>query len=522
MYVQDGRQVGWLWASFLGLLRISVYGLLVLVFLLPALQTWEKSESFSRVLIALDLSGSMGLSDDMPQENSTRPPRTRLDQVVAFFSRNDGEFFNGKDDKKGLLQANPVYVYPFGGRLDDEAKEFKKDGKAWPESEWNAYVRQDLRQWILDGLSEAGRQTVQSSKGFENNQPGDPALWATNWFKETGVFEQLNPEDKAVLEKKRDGLSKKLEARQQIVAGTNYPDALFGLTARESNNMIAGVIVIGDGQSNQGSASTLAEALHRFHNLKVPVFTVAVGEVRDQINIRITDLQVPEMSPPDEKFPVRIIVEGEGLADQEFNGWLDMFKPGQDPARDKPAHTLPIKGKFKADSGVPHGQVELVIDPAAAGDGHGPQDRPGRAAQTGVRGRRMEVPSPRSQGQGRSVCRTGARQRSARLDPAGQTAAARIAVLRRRRQGIPVLPPPVRQRGRQETGRAERLPAIHRSARRPCPGRASPNACSSSSPTSTRTRKSPPTRPRTAITTWPATTSSSPSIPTGPAFRRRA
>ena len=72
----------------------------------------------------------MGLSDDMPQENSTRPPRTRLDQLVAFFSRNDGEFFKGKDDKKGLLDTNPVFVYPFGGRLDDEAKEFKKGGGA--------------------------------------------------------------------------------------------------------------------------------------------------------------------------------------------------------------------------------------------------------------------------------------------------------------------------------------------------------------------------------------------------------
>ena len=381
MYVQDGKQVGWLWASFLGLLRISVYGLLVLIFLLPALQTWEKSESFSRVLIALDLSGSMGLSDDMPQENSTRPPRTRLDQVVAFFSRNNGEFFQGKDDKKGLLNANPVYLYPFGARLDDDAKEFPKNGPSWSESEWNPYVRLELRQWILDELSPSARALVEKSKGFENTQPGDQVQWAVNWFKESDIIQQLDAKDGKdeerkrpegfsqrdieLLTKKRDNLTKKLEARQQIAAGTNYPDALLGLTTRESNNMIAGVIVIGDGQSNQGSASTLAEALNRFHNLKVPIFTVAVGEVREQINIRITDLQVPEMSPPDEKFPVRIIVEGEGLADQEFNGWLDMFKPGQDPSRDKPAHTLPIKGKFKAGGGVPHGQVELVIDPAS-------------------------------------------------------------------------------------------------------------------------------------------------------------
>lgn len=366
MYVQDGRQVGWLWASFLGLLRVSVYALLVLVFLLPALQAWDKSESFSRVLVLLDLSGSMGLSDDPPREDSAQPPRSRLDQVVALFTKGDGEFFKGKGgEKKGLLDANPVYVYAFGGRLDDEAKEFKKDGQPWPESEWNGFVRLDPRQWILDGLSPAGRELVQNSAGFLGTPTSDPAVTITNWFKETGVLEQLSAEDKTLLEKKRDILPKKLEARQQIVAGTNYADALFGLATRESNNMLAGVVVIGDGQSNQGSASTLAEALNRFNNLKVPVFTIAVGDYREQVNIRVTDLQVPEMSPPDEKFPVRVVVEGEGLADQDFACFLDLFKPGQDPAKDKPAHTLPTQGKFKGGSGVPHGQIELVIDPAA-------------------------------------------------------------------------------------------------------------------------------------------------------------
>lgn len=357
MYIQDGRQVGWLWASFLGLLRVSVYALLILIFLLPALQTWEKSESFSRVLLLLDLSGSMGLSDEMPHENSTQPPRTRLDQVAKLLA--GGSFM------KGLQRTNPVYIYAFGGRLDDEAREIK-GGRALTEAEWRAFCKQDLRQWILDGLSDPGRETVQNSNGFQGG-PADEALWATDWFKTTGAFEQLSPEDKTVLEKKRDGLPKKLETRQQIVAGTNYPDALFGVAAREANNMLAGVVVVGDGQSNQGSASTLTEALNRFRNLNVPVFTVAVGEAREQINIRITDLQVPEMSPPDEAWPVRIVVEGEGLPDKEFDCFLDLFKPGQDSAKDPPAHTIPTKGKFKAGSGVPYSQVELVINPAAPG-----------------------------------------------------------------------------------------------------------------------------------------------------------
>ena len=36
MYVRDSRSVGWPWATFLGTLRLAVYGLLTFIFLLPA------------------------------------------------------------------------------------------------------------------------------------------------------------------------------------------------------------------------------------------------------------------------------------------------------------------------------------------------------------------------------------------------------------------------------------------------------------------------------------------------------
>ena len=63
MYRRDARAVGWAWAVFLGTLRAAVYLLIAGVFLLPALQTWEKTEAYSRVLLLLDLSGSMNSID---------------------------------------------------------------------------------------------------------------------------------------------------------------------------------------------------------------------------------------------------------------------------------------------------------------------------------------------------------------------------------------------------------------------------------------------------------------------------
>ena len=164
-------------------------------------------------------------------------------------------------------------------------------------------------------------------------------MWATNWFKESGGIDQLtNADDKALLEKKRDGLLKKLETRQQVVAGTNYPDALFGLATRKSNNMIAGVVVIRRRPENQGSASTLAEALHRFHNLKVPIFTVASARSASKSTSASPTCKCPRCRRPTKSFRCGSSSRAKGCPSKEFDCSLDIFKPGQDPAKDKPAY----------------------------------------------------------------------------------------------------------------------------------------------------------------------------------------
>src|SRR5262245_11463852 len=59
MYVKDSRGVGPFWAILLGLLRCSVYGILALVFLLPSRQTFLETRTESKVIVVLDVSGSM-------------------------------------------------------------------------------------------------------------------------------------------------------------------------------------------------------------------------------------------------------------------------------------------------------------------------------------------------------------------------------------------------------------------------------------------------------------------------------
>ena len=50
MYVKDTKTVRWFWAVPLALLRVTVYAILCLVFLLPAVQTWEDTNKQSRAV----------------------------------------------------------------------------------------------------------------------------------------------------------------------------------------------------------------------------------------------------------------------------------------------------------------------------------------------------------------------------------------------------------------------------------------------------------------------------------------
>src|SRR5207248_473332 len=66
MYYRDATSIHPGWASFLGLCRCLVYGILAAVFLLPGCQSYDRTETHSRVLVLVDVSGSMTNRDDQP------------------------------------------------------------------------------------------------------------------------------------------------------------------------------------------------------------------------------------------------------------------------------------------------------------------------------------------------------------------------------------------------------------------------------------------------------------------------
>ena len=113
MYVKDTKTVRWFWAVPLALLRVTVYAILCVVFLLPAVQTFEDTNKQSRVVILLDITPSVTAVTDETgtQSGKARDPHGHPHRVP---DRREGRV------PEELLEKNPVAIYAFGTRLDVE------------------------------------------------------------------------------------------------------------------------------------------------------------------------------------------------------------------------------------------------------------------------------------------------------------------------------------------------------------------------------------------------------------------
>ena len=178
MYRRDSRTIAWPFAVGLGLLRSIVYVTLATVFLLPAWQTWETTQKRSRVVVLIDVSPSMAeKTDELPPEDGTSAKLpNRLDKVVQFLTDAQAAFISK------LCEKNPVYVYRFGARLDDEPAVFFKDQPTWDAARWQQWLRLDPKRWLLDHVDESTRAALARHSAFENDKPGT-ADWATQWLK---------------------------------------------------------------------------------------------------------------------------------------------------------------------------------------------------------------------------------------------------------------------------------------------------------------------------------------------------
>jgi hypothetical protein len=311
MYRRDRRSIAAGWAVFLGALRSLVYILLAAIFLLPAWQVWDTSESRSQVLLLLDVSSSMATKDDLPTEAMpVEKLLSRQDKVVRFLTDSQAAFM------RKLAEKNPVTAFRFGAVLDEESKDFNAQSTS-VEADWGSWLKPDPKAQVPATLGES----------------------------------------EANLRRKKADLA------ALLVNGTNLPDVVSTLVNREAARVLQGIVIISDGRSTVLSAQTLEDAKARAEKAKVPLFAVAVGEDRPQIRVRVTDLQAPEQVRPDDSFMVRALAEGEGLAGQPADITLEVTKPSGEKQTLKPNRGDPAVGGLLFRPGEPpQAQADFEIN----------------------------------------------------------------------------------------------------------------------------------------------------------------
>jgi hypothetical protein len=310
MCIRESRTIGKGWAAFLAGLRIAVYAILAGIFLLPAWQTWDRAENRSKVLLLLDVSGSMGTKDDIPTEAvPVDKLLTRQDKLIRFLTDGQINFL------KRLSEKNPVIAYRIGAQLDEEYRSLSEDDP-WPREKWD--------EWLKINTSETVSEDVAD-------------------------------------EEARAKLRKRIDFQAALVKSTNLAESIVAALNRESNNMLQGIIVISDGHSTQLATQTVDELQRRSEATKIPIFTVGVGEHRQPIEIQITDLSAPDQARPDDKFPVRVDIDGKGLAGKEVNVTLEVTKPNGEMLTLHPKLKPGETAAFRPGE-PPHAQVEFEID----------------------------------------------------------------------------------------------------------------------------------------------------------------
>jgi hypothetical protein len=331
MYYRDAVSVGAIWATFLGLLRSLVYVTLGFVFLLPAVQEYNRTEKESKVVMLLDVSDSMLSVDDLPERGQLveKLPK-RQDKIIQFLTDDQIQFL------KRLHQTNPVTCYRFGQELDEDAKEYPR-GSSWSKEELSDWLKIDPEQKALRKQITAAERKLEDAKRREDKD----------------AIERLEREVKH--------LQRKAELEPRLASGTNIGDSLLKVFDREKGNMPQGIILISDGQNNEGKEQAYRDLANLAEKAKVPILCIGVGKYREPISIKVGDIEAPRTARPDEPFPVQVPVTAQGLKGKPFEVLLEIKQVQDKEGKPLKGETTVLKEKGRHRAGEAE-RVKFDID----------------------------------------------------------------------------------------------------------------------------------------------------------------
>jgi len=341
MYTKDARGVGPYWASLLGLLRLSVYAILTLVFLLPAVQIGEDQVITPKTILLFDTSLSMQHTrDERPEKGKDwKDVPFRQDKVLNLLSKENQEFVTR------LMENGSVTAYRFGNRLDESYFYFnnglnftRDEVEAWRKL-GGSLTELTEAQRLVWGKWDDRRRAIARNPALDIPVPSPVLLpgetWAS-WLKPQPKREKTG-DDKEPEEREPAGLGENELKRwltlrdynKQCIlaadfAGTSIAEAVLTALEREKNNLVQGVVVFTDGKNTSLNTETIETLIDRAKGSKIPVFFVGIGADRPTVRIDITNTRLPRVVRPDDAFKGVVEVVGIGLPDKEQEVFVDV------------------------------------------------------------------------------------------------------------------------------------------------------------------------------------------------------
>lgn len=258
VYGRERLDVGTPLACLLGFLRLLAFAGLAIVYLQPQWRNETDLLTPSRVVLVVDTSLSMGLTDADDSQGTAAP--TRAQQVAAALAESDW--------LATLRRTHEVAVY----RFDQDT----------------THVATLERAAATDAAPAApsGPQPTAAPPAAATAATGGPAEPAevVDWAA------RLEP----------TGLE------------TRLGEALREVLREERASPLAGVIVVTDGRSNSGLDPTAVVPLAREE--RVPLLPVGIGSVRPPVNVRVSDFVAPARAYPGDSYTATGFIQGQGMS----------------------------------------------------------------------------------------------------------------------------------------------------------------------------------------------------------------
>lgn len=267
MYQRDTRELpgwlGWLLTAF----RCVVFLALLILYLDPTWRTEREVVHPSRVVVLVDTSLSMGITD-------VRLPGTTLTASRAQLAAHGLQHTPLLEQ---LRRTHQVSIW----RFDQELKRLLQ----------------------LERLPAAGSGAQAGSKSSLGTSSSPEA--------EAGLPQKSDPPAAEAAEQKPDWA----ELLRPVGNETRLGQCLRQVLVQERAFPLAGLLLISDGGHNAGPAPETALALAE--EAKVPIFAIGIGSDKRPANVRVADLLAPARAYPGDRLTLTAYIQAQQLAKRE-------------------------------------------------------------------------------------------------------------------------------------------------------------------------------------------------------------